>query len=61
MRDLACTYCGGMLAIRCEYVGRAYLAENKPVAIECDGPLNGYGCGAEWDVAGSELTPGRSR
>lgn len=59
MTDLRCPYCGGLLRIETEYVGRPYLAENTPTGIECWGPPDGYGCGAEWDTSGSLLIPGR--
>lgn len=49
--NLACVYCGGSLRIECEYEGRAYMAENTPVAIEC----NNSDCGAEWSPSGEIL------
>lgn len=52
-RALRCPYCGGALTIDCEYVGRAYLAENRPESITCGD------CDARWEPDGTFREPAR--
>lgn len=51
--NLRCAWCGSELMINCEYTGSAYMQENTPESIECDGPT---WCGAVWEPNGTLRT-----